>query len=279
MKKISKTKKLSVIAVLILLVFLFNVGWLKPLEKYINIVLNPLNSSLYSLGTNIKDTYYKQANKVNLSQELEQTKNELNRLIKENARLKKLEEENKILRDHLGFLSDEKHKSLLANVISRGDLALSGEQSTVLIIDKGLEDGLVPGLAVLNSEGIVIGKIDELKQSLAKVLLSNDSNCRLAASIQGDEHTNGIAEGDLGLTIKMEFIPQSKKIAPGDYVITSGLESLIPRGLVIGRVSEVNKENNELWQTATIETIADTDNLIIVAIIFPASKEQYEVIE
>lgn len=99
--------------------------------------------------------------------------------------------------------------------------------------------------------------------------MTNNSDCKLAATILGDTKTNGITAGDLGLTIKMDFIPQTVIIKPGDLVVTSGLEDAIPRGLVIGKVSTVTKESNDLWQSAVIEPLINPDDLIIISVLLP----------
>ena len=109
----------------------------------------------------------------------------------------------------------------------------------------------------------------EVKESISLVYLTNNSKCKLAATVLEQEGTGGVTEGDLGLTIKMGFIPQSKNIQKDNIVITSGLEYLIPRGLAVGRIIEVTKDNNELWQNAVIESMADNENLVIVSVLLP----------
>jgi rod shape-determining protein MreC len=79
----------------------------------------------------------------------------------------------------------------------------------------------------------------------------------------------GITEGDLGLTIKMNFIPQSDTINLDDTVITSGLGGNIPRGLVIGKVSQVNNRSNEIWQDVSIEPLINLNSLTIVSVLIP----------
>ena len=64
-------------------------------------------------------------------------------------------------------------------------------------------------------------------------------------------------------------IPQSEKVSLDDIVITSGLGENIPRGLVVGKVILVNSESNEIWQSATIEPLANFDNLTLVSVILP----------
>jgi len=44
---------------------------------------------------------------------------------------------------------------------------------------------------------------------------------------------------------------------------------VIPRDLVVGKVTQVDKENNELWQSATIEPIMDFNDLFVVSVLIP----------
>jgi len=52
-------------------------------------------------------------------------------------------------------------------------------------------------------------------------------------------------------------------------VVTSGLEEKIPGGLVIGKVTKVNSDSNEVWQSADIEPLIDFDHLTMVSILLP----------
>ncbi|MCX6798368.1 MAG: hypothetical protein NTX66_04140, partial [Candidatus Falkowbacteria bacterium] len=108
-----------------------------------------------------------------------------------------------------------------------------------------------------------------VKDNLAEIYLVTNKNCKLAAAILGEGKTTGIVTGELGLTSKMEFIPQTENIKEGDLAATSGLEQNIPRGLVIGRVTKVVKENNAVWQSAAIEPQINLDSLSIISILLP----------
>ena len=157
----------------------------------------------------------------------------------------------------------------MSNVISRGEAIETSSRGESIIIDKGSRDGVSPGLAIVNGQGIIIGKVAEVKENISQVNLTNNSKCKLAATILNQEKTSGIAEGELGLTIKMKFIPQESEVAVGDIIVTSGLEQAIPRGLVIGKVTQVEKENNDIWQLATIESLVNTQDLVIVSVLIP----------
>jgi len=258
------------IAVTGLLVFLYVLGVLSPVENFVVKVLNPVLKDAHILGINFQDKISDQVTKKNLLEENEKLRNENIKNIADAADFKLLVEENEILRNSLGFLSRNEHEFVMANVLSRGEIGDIYGQPEAIVIDKGKEDGLFEGLAVVDSRGSVVGKVAAVKNNSSFVYLTNNNKCKFAATILNDERTSGITEGELGLTIKMDYIPQNRIIKKEDTVITSGLEENIKRGLVIGRIREINKENNELWQEAEIESLVDLDNLIIVSVILPS---------
>lgn len=255
-------------AVIALLIFLHFVGILAPIEAFIIQITSPLFSRVYSISSSLRIAYQDNFNKKDLNLLVRQLSDQAKELTAENARLRALEEENEFLRGHLKFLVTSDLKYVMANVVSQGGLDSSLKQNQI-IINKGAKDGLYPGLAVVNSQGIIAGKVMNVKDNLADVYLITNKACKIAAALQNKDNKSGIAQGDMGLTIRMEFIPQSEEISAGDIVVASGLEKNIPRGIVIGRVSKVEKESNELWQSAVIEPLADLDELIIVSVLLP----------
>jgi len=277
MFKLNVKKYIIIVAVILLLIFLHYTKVLAPVEVFLNQTLKPIFGGIYSLGMNLNKTYLEQTAKQNLATELKQAEAEINRLTTENVKLRFLEEENSILRKNLNFLAKDTRRYIISNIISRGQLTGNNtEDSRSILIDKGSKDGLFAGLAVVSSwaygtssQGVIIGKVINVKEHLSEVYLITNKNSKLAAAIFGEKKTSGIASGELSLTIKMNFIPQTENIKAGDVVATSGLEPNIPRGLVIGRVTKVIKENNEVWQSATIEPMINLDSLSIVSILLP----------
>lgn len=252
-----------------LIFFLHIFGLLRPLENFLINLADPLSSRLFSFGSSFnhenmeKETLSEQAAKI------DSLKKEISGLVVVNSRLQELEAENNKLRAQLKFLDDSKLKAVSANIIAKEIATEAGEEGQNLIINKGAHDGLNLGYAVVSEEGVVVGKIIDLKETSARICLTTSLECRFPAAIQNINKTQGITNGDLGLTIKMNFIPQLEKISLGDIVITSGLGGNIPRGLVIGRVIQVKNESNDVWQEATIETPINFNNLTIVSVILP----------
>lgn len=252
-----------------LLVFLNFLGWLDWAESGAGKVLDPVLNRFYGLSSGIRNAYERQIDKEDWAGTKRRLEAEINRLTEENAKLKITEEENKLLREHLRFLTKNDYQYLIGNVIAKGSITESVGVSDSIVIDRGEEDGLRAGLPVLSSQGILIGKIAEVKTSIATVDLTNSKRCKTAATVLNSDKTSGITEGELGLTINMNFIPQNTVINIGDLVVTSGLEENIPRGLVIGKVAEVKKENNALWQQAVIEPLSGINESIIVSVLLP----------
>lgn len=260
---------LIVIAVVGLLIFLHFIKILQPIEYFAGNALKPFLGGFYSLGANVRNYFQEQSDRNELNKLNKELQDEAARLTADNSKLKLLEEENQTLRQYLNFMGKKEYKYVLGNVISRTEPTIANQK---IMIDKGSKDGLAPGMLAIGSFGAVIGKVGDVKDGLAEINLVTNPNCKMAATIQNFNKTAGITEGDLGLTIKMNFIPQTEKIKIGDTIITSGLESSIPRGFTVGKIAKVVQENNELWQGAVIEPLVELNKLVIVSIILPVLK-------
>lgn len=277
MTRLSLKKYIYVAAIVMLLIFFHYIKILNPLESFLNKTFKPFFGVFYSFSSDVNKNYSDETEKIDLTSDLKKAEEKINQLTSENIKLRFLEEENSILRKHLNFLKKDSQHYLMANIISRGELTGGTNQNNqAILIDKGSVDGLYPGLAVISStaigtssQGVIIGKVIDVKDHIAEIYLVTNKKIKLAAAIFGDNKTSGIASGDLGLTVKMDFIPQTENIQIGDIVATSGLEQGVSRGLVIGRVSKIIKENNEVWQSAIIEPATDLDSLSIVAVLLP----------
>lgn len=258
----------SFVAVIALLIFFHLLGVLNGIENFLIRTINPVLSIFYSSGNYLQNNPNEEKDKQELLSILNKLQEENNELIAANAMLKVKEEENKELRSYLDFLSEKEYSFVLANVISKKGLDLFGSGQEIFV-NKGTRDGLRNGLAVVDNQGIVIGKVISVKDSLSEICLTANNNCKFAVSSQNNSSTSGVSQGDLGITIKMNFIPQTEEIKTGDVIITSGLETDIPRGLVLGRISEVYKESNDVWQSATITPLSASENLNIVSVLLP----------
>jgi rod shape-determining protein MreC len=65
----------------------------------------------------------------------------------------------------------------------------------------------------------------------------------------------------------MEYIPQEESINVGEIVLTSGLGGFVPKGLVVGQVTEVQQVDYALFQTAIVRPVVDFSRLELVLVI------------
>lgn len=270
MLKIKKNKSSFIfLVVFVLLVFFHVTHLLRPVENFLLYLVKPISGRLYNFGAEFNKSYHARNSQIDLNEKVESLASEVARLTVLNSKYLSLEEENNKLRNILKYSGENSWKTVVVGIIGRETLAAIGNESQNIIINKGSKDGLRLGLGLINEEGVVVGKIIDLQLGTAKICLTTSPGCQLAASIQNQNKTLGIVDGDLGLTIKMGYIPQLEKINVNDIVITSGLGGDIPRGLVVGRVQAVRNESNEIWQSATIEPLVNMDNLTVLAVIIP----------
>lgn len=265
-----KNKKITTAVVIFgLLIFLHWTGLLSPIESLFSRLMTPMAVRFYNFGVDINSRYLQSADSHDLSALLQEQIDSGAEILRDNARLHEVERENKILRDFLKFFTENKFDYIMANVVAKEVVSQSADERNKIIIDKGFNDGLRESLVVVDHLGFVVGRITKIKEHLSEVSLLVDQNCRLAVSVQNDEGVAGIAAGESGLTVKVGFIPQIKKIAVDQLVVTAGLENNVPGGLVLGKISQVDKASNELWQEALVDLSADLDALRIVSVLIP----------
>lgn len=271
MLKLQKNKIIIWVVVIGLLFFLHYTSLLSPIENLFINAIKPLNKQAYQsnfLNYN-KEQELEKFNKDELLLIAKQLKEENNSLLIEKSKQQELELENNQLKAFLDFFSNKEVDHIIANVIYKENIFGKTEFDESIFIDKGEKDDLRAGLVVLDNQGAVVGKITEVKDHISKVCLSINKDCKLAVALQNQNRTIGISQGNLSLTLKINFISQVDQVEEEDLVISSGLDSEIPRGFIVGKVIKVDKKSNEIWQDVSVEPLVNFNNLNIVSIIFP----------
>lgn len=178
-------------------------------------------------------------------------------LTAENARLAKLEAENKVLREQLG-VKQEGRKLIAAQVIGTDPLFSSSN----LLVDKGKGDGVVVGAFVVLKD-ILIGQIVSVGFSTATVRLLSDSATKIPAVTQSG--AEGILQGEFGNRVLLEKVTQGEKLGVGEIVYTLG-EADFPKGLVLGKITEIKNNPAALFQKASVEPLISPTLLEMVFI-------------
>ncbi|MFZ0889880.1 MAG: rod shape-determining protein MreC [Candidatus Binataceae bacterium] len=186
---------------------------------------------------------------------------QLARLGAERTRAVELEAENRRLSELLDLKEALGLGAVAADVIGSDASGLS----RTLIVAQGSEAGLKPGMAVLSGEGVV-GKIIAVSHYAARVLLIDDHNSALDAFDQRSR-ARGIIAGVVDDGLTMKYVDRADDIKEGDVAVTSGLDGIFPRGLLVGHVSGVRREGPGLFLTVEIKPAVDFRRLEQVLVV------------
>lgn len=134
-----------------------------------------------------------------------------------------------------------------------------------IIINHGSDDGIQRGMPVVTQQGLV-GRVDAVTATAARVQLITDPgsiiNVRLEQA-KTDAQVNGSVTGD----VTLEMVNPVITLQQGDLILTSGLGGAYPADILIGQVISTEKEENELFQGASVQPVVDFTNLRAVLII------------
>lgn len=175
--------------------------------------------------------------------------------------LREIELENERLRRLLEFRPSIRPDVIAARVIARDALGASRS----FVIDRGTNDGVERGAAVLAPDGVV-GHVFLAGRSASRVLLVTDHNSGVDAIVQRTR-ARGIVEGRIGGGCGLKFVKRTEALERGDLVITSGVDGIFPKGLPIGRLAMIDKRGPGLFQYAIVEPTVDFDVLEEVLVV------------
>ena len=229
----------------------FFIGITLPVQKTFAISANKINSfgeALSSIGK------IKKENKYLIEENL--------RLKAEGVKLADVIKENDDLRHQLNILPRDKFNLESAHIIGRDNY----DDNSWVLIDKGERNGLAKGMSVIVSEGVLVGKIQEVFQSTAKVVFITDKLMNVNVETV-ETGAIGVVKGTYGLGLTMDLVLQTDSLKVGDRVITSDISQNIPRGLLVGVIKEIDPTKNDLFQKAIISPPVDFSKLRFVSVI------------
>jgi len=180
----------------------------------------------------------------------------------ENARLlqwqevaRRLAAENASLRNLTKLVPDQSATSLAARVI--GDSG--GAFLRNVLVDAGTRDGVERGEAALTGAGL-IGRISEVGQRTARILLLTDLNSHVPVMIERTSE-RALLDGDNSSQPRLSFLESKAAVNPGDRIVTSGAGGVFPPGLPVGVVSDIE---NGIFR---VEPYADLSRLDFVRLV------------
>jgi len=256
------------LTVCILLLAFSRTGPLLELRKGVGFALSPIQDTLRQ-GTRTVTSVFSTINDIDaLRQQNEDLTRRIQEVEAENQRLQSLATENQQLAALLEVRSSLAYTTVAAEVLSR----VTTEQERVISLDRGTDVGISIDDPVVAEGGALVGKVIEVGPNFSRVLLISDDRTNVAGLIEstraiGDIHGNG------DRPLQMTNIPATDTVSLGDTVVTAGIEletgvrSSYPKGLLIGSIVDVQRQPNQLFQTALVQPFAALDRLEYVLVI------------
>lgn len=206
---------------------------------------------------------------MNTYQENRELKQQVSQLAQTQVRDQTLAKENRQLKQELKLnhsLTD--YSTVTASVLSRTPSTWQQQ----LIINKGQTSGVKKNMPVLSGSGLV-GRVSEVNKTNSKVELLSDtgeSANRFAIHIDGasGKSVNGVITGYNSSTNLLEVgqVSSKAKISKGEKVVTSGMGGITPKGLYVGRVARVGKDDYGLAQKIYITPTTNFNEINIVTV-------------
>jgi len=204
---------------------------------------------------------YKQANH-NLGSELVVARARIQQLSDKAAEVDRL----KAL---LNFKAPPPYRSVAAQVIA----ASPEDGSTAVVIDRGRDAGLQVDLPVITPEGVV-GKIAAVYAHTAQVLLITDPSSGVGCLLE-KSRIQGILKGAGEERCHLHYVMDDQNIPAGEAVVTSGLDQIYPKGLLVGYV--VRAESGNIYQQIAVKPAASLSRLENVLVLFESTSKREEV--
>ena len=189
-----------------------------------------------------------------------------------------LREENRRLKEQLGFSNDMVYQRIAARIIAKDPDNLY----STLTIDKGINEGIRKNMSVIafqdGLEGLV-GRVVEVGRGTSKIVPLYDMKSYIAARLASGTRTEGLVggQGSPNDPLIMRFVKKRTKdeVLFGDLVVTTGYESIYPSEVVIGRVKKVRVLEYQTSIDIELDSILDFSRIEYVFVVRPEKRADY----
>lgn len=264
---------LSIFCVLMMVLSSFSDKVGGPLKTVANVTVIPLQQGMNQIGGwmgDMKDNFstMKQLKSENkkLREQVDALTTENNYLQEERYEFERLQELYKLDQNYAEY------EKTAAHVIGKD----AGNWFGTFTIDKGSKDGIEVNMNVLAGSGLV-GIVTDVGPTWAKVRSIIDDSSNISAMAISTSDTC-IVSGDMALmgTGQIAFSQMENNdnvVAVGDQIVTSYISDKYLQGILIGSVSEVNVDSNNLTRSGYITPAVDFKNIQEVLVITTTKAE------
>ena len=254
------------IIVLIILVLLTNIktGSIAGIETAFSKIVMPIQNGLTYLKNKLagNNTFFEDINNIKAENEALREKNsELEAALRE---LEIIKAENATLREYNNMSEKYAEYTTVPAYIINKDIS---NLSDTMVINVGSNDGIRENMPVITTEGLV-GYVLSTTDKTSKIQPIIDPATSVSASLS-TSRDGVIVKGILGSdrTLKLMYIPTDADIVLEDTIETSGIGGIYPKGILIGKISQIIESKNITDRYAIIETAVDFSKLETVLVI------------
>jgi rod shape-determining protein MreC len=269
LRKLSKERRafilflcLSLLSALLITVDYHGKGVLGLLKDIGFLVLKPVNYTVQNVVNRFEKYFQIFTQTESIHQKNWQLQQENREILHENAILKEKLAAYEQIAKMVQFKEYYNYEMIPAQVIGR-------EPSNwfhSVIIDMGSKDGVEIDMGVATYRGLV-GKVIQVGHNTSEVILLIDQGCSMGALIQRTREIGVIKGGTESAYCYLDYIAHDADVQINDIVVTSGMGSSVPKGIIIGRIVAVRKEKHDLFQRILIKPEVDFNKLEEVYIV------------
>lgn len=172
-------------------------------------------------------------------------KNENQKLLSEISALKAISVANQAQSDLSAACQNLDFEYLMAGVMGL-------EQNDILTINVGSEDGIAENMPVVTSGNALLGRIYKAYKDFSEVQLISSKDSVVNVEILGSG-VAGAARGQGNLGVMLDLVPISDDINKDDILISSPLESVFPKGFLVGKIIQPQRNDQKPFQQAQVE--------------------------
>ena len=259
-------RRLAIACFALLLVALFLLpnqiqGLLQYLDGPVGYVVRVPLEAIASIDASIADRWEQYVALQGVREENQQLRKEIEWLRGQHSQLRESVAATERLTNLLQFKQQALPTMVAAQVIGRD----ATNRYRAIVLNKGESDGIKPDMGVVTPAGVV-GRVVKTTGASSVVLLVTDPSNAIAGLIQRTRD-EGVVEGTQQGLAQMKYIPLLSTVRDGDRVVTSGLVGDFPRGLVIGTITSIDKQEGALFQSAELMPEVDVGRVEEVLVI------------
>jgi rod shape-determining protein MreC len=273
MSRLHNLRARILVAALFALALLLFIAHLKspreqnPLDRALVWITAPLQDALVWAVDGVAGLWNSYVGLVGVEEENTSLRKQVDELSREVSRVRELEAENQRLRELTGM-----RDRMSGTRVVGGRVVAVGPSPVVrtLRIDVGSEDGVRVGQAVLAGAGLV-GRISGVVGGYSEVELLVDSRSAVDVLV-GEARARGILRGQgEDETCRVVYLRRTSPVAVGDSVVTSGVGSTFPGGLLVGTLTRVTTPTVGVFREAEVAPAVSFQSLEEVLVLVPAA--------